>query len=172
MAYFIMPMMSWHGFLTANDVTPYVTSGLSCAGDPLVVEVPLADTPAKDFWSVIVYSMKTKGFVEYVETVGLASTGLDKMKKNDDGSVDVFSAPKPPEGMASNWIPTGEDLFLIFRLYGPDKALFDKSWGLGDVEKLKSPCTHITMRGSVTLGEIAPAVRTRAKEAKAASCPG
>lgn len=37
-AYFTKPMTSRHGFLTANDVTPYVISGLSCQGDPLVVE--------------------------------------------------------------------------------------------------------------------------------------
>jgi hypothetical protein len=32
-----------------------------------------ADTPAEDFWSAIVYSMKTKGFIENVETVGLVA---------------------------------------------------------------------------------------------------
>lgn len=104
--------------------------------DTYKLNVP-ADTPAKDFWSVIPYSMKTKGFIEDAEVVGLASTGLDKMKKNDDGSVDVFFAPNAPKGMESNWIPTGEDFFLLFRLYGPDKALFDKTWTLGDVEKVK-----------------------------------
>jgi len=103
--------------------------------DTYKLNVP-ADTPAKDFWSVIVYSMKTKGFVEGVETVGLASTGIDKMKKNDDGSVDVFFAPKAPKGMESNWIPTGEDFFLLFRLYGPGEAIADKTWTLGDVEKV------------------------------------
>lgn len=104
--------------------------------DTYRLKVP-ADTPAKDFWSVIVYSMKTKGFVLNAETVGLSSTGLDKMNKNDDGSVDVFFAPKAPKGMESNWIPTGEDFFLLFRLYGPDKPLFEKTWKLGDVEKVK-----------------------------------
>ena len=50
------------------------------------------------------------------------------MKLNDDGSVDIYFAPKAPKGMESNWIPTGEDFFLLFRLYGPDKPLFDKTW--------------------------------------------
>ena len=104
--------------------------------DTYKLNIP-ADTPAKDFWSVIVYSMKTKGFVEDVETVGLSSPVIDKMKKNADGSVDVYFAPKAPKGLESNWIPTGEDFFLLFRLYGPDKPLFDKTWILGDVEKVK-----------------------------------
>jgi hypothetical protein len=94
------------------------------------------NTPAKDFWSVIVYSMKTKGFVEGANTVGLSSQDLGKMKKNPDGSVDVYFAPAAPAAMASNWIPTGEDFFLIFRLYGPEKPLFEKTWTLADVERV------------------------------------
>jgi hypothetical protein len=81
-----------------------------------------------------VYSMKTKGFVEDVETVGLSSQVLDRMKKNHDGSVDVYFAPKPPEGLKSNWIPTGEDFFLIYRLYGPLESFYDKTWKPGDPE--------------------------------------
>lgn len=96
-----------------------------------------ADTPAKDFWSVIVYSMRTKGFVEGVDRVGLSSQQIDQMKKNADGSVDIFFAPKAPDGLESNWIPTAEDFFLLFRLYGPDKPLFEKKWILNDVEKVK-----------------------------------
>jgi len=103
--------------------------------DTYRLRVP-ADTPAKDFWSVIVYSMKTKGFVDGVDRVGLASTSKQDMVVNKDGSVDVYFAPAPPKGLESNWIPTGEDFFLLFRLYGPDKPLFDKTWRLGDVEKV------------------------------------
>jgi len=29
------------------------------------------------------------------------------------------------------------DSILLFRLYGPDRMLFDKTWSLGDVEKVK-----------------------------------
>ncbi len=59
------------------------------------------------------------------------------MKSNADGTIDVFFAPAAPKGMASNWIPTGEDFFVMFRLYGPDKPLFDKTWTLADVEKVR-----------------------------------
>lgn len=104
--------------------------------DTYKLNVP-ADTPAKDFWSVIIYSMKTKGFVKGAERVGLASTGLESMRKSNDGSVDVYFAPRAPEGLESNWIPTGEDFFLLFRLYGPDKPLCEKTWRLDDVVKVK-----------------------------------
>jgi len=103
--------------------------------DTYKLNVP-AHTPANVFWSVIVCSMKTKGFVEGVDRVGLSSIELPKMKRNADGSVDVYFAPNAPQDLESNWIPTREDLFLLFRLYGPDKALLEKSWTLPDVEKV------------------------------------
>ena len=40
-------------------------------------------------------------------------------------------------GKEANWIPTGEDFFLMFRLYGPEKSAFDKTWQLGEIEKVK-----------------------------------
>jgi hypothetical protein len=81
--------------------------------------------------------MKTKGFIEGRDRVGLSTKDVAKMRANADGSVDVYFAPKPPAGLESNWIPTGEDFFLLFRLYGPEKPLFDKTWKLGDVERVK-----------------------------------
>ena len=93
--------------------------------------------PAKNFWSVIVYSMKTKGFVQNAERVGLSSRNTDTMQVNEDGSYDIYFAPRAPKGKASNWIPTGEDYFLLFRLYGPESKDFFKTWSLGDVIKVK-----------------------------------
>jgi hypothetical protein len=95
------------------------------------------DTPAKDFWSVIVYSMETKNFVRDVERVGLSSRNADTMQVNADGSYDVYFAPAAPKGKESNWIPTGEDFFLLFRLYGPESKDFYKTWMLGDLEKVE-----------------------------------
>jgi hypothetical protein len=92
--------------------------------------------PAKDFWSVIVYSMKTKGFVQGAPRVGLSSRNTDTMKMNDDGSYDVYFAPEAPKGHEANWIPTGEDFFLLFRLYGPESKTFYKTWSLNDLEKI------------------------------------
>ena len=121
----------------------YYISGLrDSAGDLLNgkdtyrLRVP-ADTPAEDFWSVIVYSMKSKGFIQEAERVGLASTNKESMKVNDDGSVDVYFSPEAPEGQESNWIPTGEDWFILFRLYGPKKGWFESGWKLPDIEKVK-----------------------------------
>jgi hypothetical protein len=102
--------------------------------DTYKLTVP-ADTPAEDFWSVIVYSMQTKGFVSGAERVGLATPNLPDMQVNSDGSADVYFAPEAPEGMESNWIPTGEDFFLLFRLYGPSEGWMESGWKLPDLEK-------------------------------------
>lgn len=95
------------------------------------------DVPAREFWSAIVYSRATAGFIPKVDRVGLSSYEKADLKANADGTIDLYFGPKAPAGMESNWIPTGEDFFLIFRLYGPEQALFDKTWTLADVEKVK-----------------------------------
>jgi hypothetical protein len=65
-----------------------------------------------------------------------ASYEKDQMKINGDGSVDLYMAVKAPAGLESNWIPTnGRDFFLFFRFYGPQKAVFDHSFKLPDVER-------------------------------------
>jgi hypothetical protein len=56
------------------------------------------DTPAKDFWSVIVYSMETKNFIKNAPRVGLSSRNADTMQVNMDGSYDIYFGPKAPTG--------------------------------------------------------------------------
>ena len=94
------------------------------------------DVPASEFWSAIAYSMKTKGFIENAKLVGLSSQDKS-LKANADGTIDIYFGPKAPKGMESNWVPTGEDFFLIFRLYGPSREVVEGKWTLNDVEKVK-----------------------------------
>jgi len=103
--------------------------------DRYKLNVP-ADTPAEDFWSVIVYSMETKGFIKDAERVGRATPNVAEMQQNSDGSVDVYFAPNEPKDLASNWIPTGENFFLLFRLYGPAEGWMKSGWKLPDLEKI------------------------------------
>jgi len=104
--------------------------------DTYRLNVP-SDTPAADFWSAIAYSMISKGFIKKAESIGLSSRELSEMKVNDDGSVDLYFSPEPPKDLKSNWVKTGEDWFSIFRFYGPEKAVFDKSFILPDFEKVE-----------------------------------
>lgn len=68
--------------------------------------------------------------------VGLSSRKADSMQVNDDGSYDAYLVPEAPKGKVSNWIPTGEDFFLLFRLYGPDGKNWFKNRILDDLVKL------------------------------------
>jgi hypothetical protein len=40
----------------------------------------------------------------------------------------------------SNWVPTNADgkFEVLFRFYGPEKPLFDKTWKLPDIEKIEN----------------------------------
>ena len=59
------------------------------------------------------------------------------LQKNSDGSADVYFGPKAPAGKESNWVPTDANrkFEVLFRFYGPQKPLFDKTWKLSDIEK-------------------------------------
>jgi hypothetical protein len=60
------------------------------------------------------------------------------MKQNGGGSVDLYCGPTAPVGFEKNWVTTaGKNFFLIFRLYGPEKAFFEKTWNLPEVEKVQ-----------------------------------
>ena len=58
------------------------------------------------------------------------------LKKNADGSVDVYFGPKAPTGYENNWVQTlpGKGWFMILRLYGPLEPWFDKMWRPGEIE--------------------------------------
>jgi hypothetical protein len=61
------------------------------------------------------------------------------LKKNADGSVDVYFGPNAPDGYENNWVQTlpGKGWFMILRLYGPLEPWFDKTWRPGEIELAK-----------------------------------
>jgi len=96
-----------------------------------------ANVPVKEFWSITIYSLETSSFFRNSTRLTLGS--LDKeLRKNADGSVDIYIGPKPPAGQESNWLytPAGQKWFPWFRVYGPEKAIMDKSWKLSDIERV------------------------------------
>ena len=96
-----------------------------------------ANVPAKDFWSTTVYHNDTRYLIQNEQKRADRSSRYDLLE-NDDGSVDIFFGPTPPNGKDQNWIPTNPDegWFSYFRLYGPLEAYFDRSWVLPDIEKV------------------------------------
>ena len=83
------------------------------------------------------YDLETAAFFRH--STRLTVDSLDKaVQKNADGSVEIYVGPKAPAGKESNWIytPVGKKWYPWFRFYGPQKAIFDKSWKLPDIEKV------------------------------------
>jgi hypothetical protein len=95
------------------------------------------NAPIEQYWSLTVYDRDTHALVKNVDRASRASNNAE-VKKNGDGSVDLYVGAKAPAGQESNWIPAdpARKFELMFRLYGPRKELFDKVWALPDVEKV------------------------------------
>jgi len=125
----------------ASAPTIYISTLKDRDSRPLVggmmyrLHVP-PNVPAKQYWSATVYDWDTAGFIREAPVVSLDSYN-EKTIKNVDGSVDIDFAPQAQAGRENNWITTGSAgrWFVIFRLYGPDKPFFDKSWRMQDIEQ-------------------------------------
>ena len=97
------------------------------------------NAPVRLYWSATAYDRATHALIREQKWASRAST-TQGLQKNADGSVDVFFGPTAPAGNQSNWVPTraGSSFEVLFRLYGPEKPLFDKTWRLPDIERVAS----------------------------------
>jgi len=93
--------------------------------------------PIKLFWSVTLYDADTRALILNDQKIADRSSRMD-LRKNDNGSVDIYCGPKAPAGFENNWIPTvpGRNWFAYFRFYRPTEPYFDRSWSLPDFEPL------------------------------------
>ena len=75
---------------------------------------------------------------DWIVLVLVPVTPLDP-RSGSDRSVDVYFGPKAPAGKESNWIRTSaeEKFEVLFRLYGPEKPYFDKTWRLPDIVEVR-----------------------------------
>ena len=76
---------------------------------------------------------------EFLEQPTSIDSNMTEVKKNADGSVDIYFGPKAPEGMESNWLPTDPKrrFFLLGRFYGPEPGLFEGSFEMNNIELVK-----------------------------------
>ena len=95
-----------------------------------------ASIPVHQYWSATVYDGTTHALIRDTPWSSRASTSPD-LSTNADGSVDIYFGPTAPDGIVELGSDQGCGPFeVIFRFYGPDQALFDKTWKLPDIEKL------------------------------------
>jgi hypothetical protein len=95
------------------------------------------DAPVEQYWSATAYDRQTHALIRDMPHASRSSQ-IPEMRKNADGSVDVFFGPKAPAGKESNWVPTDPNrrFEVMFRLYAPTRALFEKKWVLPDIAKV------------------------------------
>ena len=92
--------------------------------------------PVKDFWAVTMYDTQTRSQLQTDQQFPTLDSYREGMKKNDDGSIDIYFASKAPEGQESNWLQTvpGKSWFIALRMYGPLEPWIDQSWRPGEIE--------------------------------------
>ena len=63
---------------------------------------------------------------------------MQNVKKNENGSVDIYFGPEVPAGHESNWLPTDPNgrFFLLARFYGPKPEIINGSFVLNDIERI------------------------------------
>jgi hypothetical protein len=122
----------------------YMTTKRDSKGDLLRADktyrlhVP-PNVPVGQFWALTLYGEDTRR--AYDSGAGtIRSANLDSrltdLKRNSDGSVDLYVGARAPAGFESNYMKTeGDDgWFVYFRLYAPLQPFFDKSFKLPDFE--------------------------------------
>jgi hypothetical protein len=95
------------------------------------------NVPVNQYWSATVYDRTTHGLVRNMERASRSSQ-RPGLKVNASGSVDIYFGPAAPPTKEANWVPTSPEgeFEVLFRFYGPEKSLFEKTWRLPDIEKI------------------------------------
>jgi hypothetical protein len=98
-----------------------------------------ANAPVRQYWSATAYDRETHALIRDMPRAGRSSQSQG-IQTNADGSVDIWFGPKAPVGQESNWVPTSANgqFEVLFRFYGPEKPVFDKSWSLPDIERVSA----------------------------------
>ncbi|WP_435135840.1 DUF1254 domain-containing protein [Formosa sp. A9] len=94
--------------------------------------------PAKLFTSLTIYDAETASGVAAEGQDYPSLNTMNDLEYNEDGSVTFYVGPENTEGY-KNFIKTvpGKGWFSLFRFYGPDQAFFDRTYKVGDFEKVK-----------------------------------
>jgi hypothetical protein len=97
-----------------------------------------ANVPINNFWSVAIYDTETRSLINTGRPSATRNSTM-KLKKNGDGSIDLYFGPTKPSQGEANWVKTnaGKGFYMYFRFYGPLEPYFDRSWKLNDPELIK-----------------------------------
>ena len=96
------------------------------------------DVPVTDFWSVVAYDPQTRSMLQAPRSASPALSSRRGVVPKEDGSIDIYFGPEPPESGSASWIQTipGKGWFAILRFYGPLQPWFDRGWKPGEIEPI------------------------------------
>jgi hypothetical protein len=97
------------------------------------------NVPVDNFWAVTLYDTQTRSQLQTSNPYPSLGSQTKGLKKNADGSYDLYFGPKAPNGKESNWLETvpGKGWSTILRMYGPLKPWVDKTWRPSEIELVK-----------------------------------
>ena len=97
------------------------------------------DPPVNNFWALTLYDNQTRSQLQTSQKFPTVGSQTEGVKKNADGSYDIYFGPKAPEGFENNWLETVPDKgwFTILRMYGPLEPWIKKTWRPGEIELVK-----------------------------------
>ena len=95
------------------------------------------NVPIEQYWSATAYDRETHALIRNMDRASRSSQ-IPELQKNADGSIDLYFGPTAPAGKETNWVPTdpAREFEVMFRLYGPKKEFFEKTWVLPDIERV------------------------------------
>ena len=92
--------------------------------------------PVNNFWAVTLYDTQTRCQLQTDQIFPTVGSQDKEIKKNADGSYDLYFGPKAPKGKEGNWLQTipGKSWFSILRMYGPLEPWINKTWRPGEIK--------------------------------------
>lgn len=98
-----------------------------------------ANPPVNNFWALTLYYNQTRSMLQTSQLLPSVGSQTEGLKKNDDGSYEIYFSPEPPEGYEKNWLETipGKGWFVILRMYSPLQPWIDQTWQPNEIELVK-----------------------------------
>jgi hypothetical protein len=98
-----------------------------------------SNVPVSGHWTIAVYDQANHALIRNMPWACRSSL-MPELKRNADGSVDIWLGAAAPAGMETNWIAADAAgrFEVLARFHGPGRALLTKSWRLPDIEQIGS----------------------------------